>query len=597
MPLVYQKQRRRGIDGASVAKEAADFLETGFTKLKTFITSAERVSRDIFSDLSHGSITCGVCTTIVILAQSLLSSNMSDELIMDSANNLCTSLNIETPRVCHGIVAEFAPEVLTVIKQLVITPEELCGRMFDDCGTPYDPLNDWNVTFPDTPQPPPVPPTPPKEGSPTLRVLHLTDVHFDRDYKPGSNAKCGEPLCCREGVGSFADPADGAWTFGDYRSCDTPLWTLENMFATLAQNHTFDLIYWTGDVPAHNVWNQSRADQIDTINYVVSLILKYFPGKPVYPSLGNHESSPVNSFPPPYITGEHSISWLYDELATSWKHWLPQDAVESIKRGAYYTVSPYQGLRIISLNMNYCNNENWWMLLNTTDPTGELQWLIATLQKAEDIEEKVHILGHIPPGENDCLKAWSWNYYKIVSRYQNTIAGQFFGHTHKDEFEVFYDIENLQTPVGVAYIGPSVTPYTYVNMGFRFYTVDGDYGNSSYQVLDHETFYMNLTKAHIEGKITWEFEYSAKAAYNLPSIYPKDWDNLINTMTKNDTVLQQYYKFYKKSAETDRCTGDCRTSLLCQTRSGRSHDPSLCKDFFKREEDYENMLRRKPKSC
>ena len=24
----------------------------------------------------------------------------------------------------------------------------------------------------------------------------------------------------------------------------------------------FDLVYWTGDLPAHNVWNQSREDQV-----------------------------------------------------------------------------------------------------------------------------------------------------------------------------------------------------------------------------------------------------------------------------------------------------------------------------------------------
>jgi hypothetical protein len=29
---------------------------------------------------------------------------------------------------------------------------------------------------------------------------------------------------------------------------------------------------------------------------------------------------------------------------------------------------------------------------------------------------QVHIIGHIFPGGSSCLKAWSWNYYKIVNR-------------------------------------------------------------------------------------------------------------------------------------------------------------------------------------
>lgn len=31
-----------------------------------------------------------------------------------------------------------------------------------------------------------------------------------------------------------------------------------------------------------------------------------------------------------------------------------------------------------------------WLLINTTDPTGQLQWLVDTLQQSEDSKEKVH---------------------------------------------------------------------------------------------------------------------------------------------------------------------------------------------------------------
>lgn len=81
--------------------------------------------------------------------------------------------------------------------------------------------------------------------------------------------------------------------------------------------------------------------------------------------------------------------------------------------------------------------------MNSTDPATELQWLIYELQTAEFSGEKVHIIGHIPPGHSDCLKIWSRNYYAIVNRYEATITAQFFGHTHFDEFEVFYDPNDL----------------------------------------------------------------------------------------------------------------------------------------------------------
>lgn len=55
----------------------------------------------------------------------------------------------------------------------------------------------------------------------------------------------------------------------------------------------------------------------------------------------------------------------------------------------------------------------------------------------------VLFVGHIPPGQSDCLKVWSKNYYAIIDRYESTIAAQFFGHTHSDEFEVFYDVKDF----------------------------------------------------------------------------------------------------------------------------------------------------------
>ncbi|CAL1539136.1 unnamed protein product [Lymnaea stagnalis] len=584
----HQAIRQDNPDLNTVHESQSLFGGLGYKILKT--------ASNPTSELRAGKFTCLKCNIVAKVIQMLMKENTSSEDIKLAVRGVCIFFGIETPRVCQGLVEEFAPEVLTVLKNTPLSPSEVCSFVFGpECGAPYSPQSNWNVTFPPVPQPPPVYPTPPRPGSPTFRFLHLTDIHFDLDYQEGSETYCKEPLCCR---GTKVEK-NGAWRFGDYRNCDTPLWTLKDMLSTLAaENNTFDYIIWTGDLPPHNIWNQSRNDQLTVLKTLVELFLEYFPNKPVYPSLGNHESSPVNSFPPPYVQNNNSISWLYEALADGWKQWLPSDALDSVRRGAYYTVSPYAGFRIISLNMNYCNNQNWWMLLNASDPAGELQWLISTLQLAEDKGEKVHIIGHIPPGVKDCLKTWSWNYYRIVSRYQNTIAGQFFGHTHFDSFSVFYDVETLQTPVGVAYVAPSVTPFSNLNMGYRFYTVDGYYKNSSFQVVDHETFYLNLTRANLEGKITWELEYSAKASYGMSNLYPADWNKLIELMATNNTVLETYNRFYTKSRNSGSCDATCRVLRLCETRSGRSHDPDLCKKLgIKSHQDFTFLQAQQPKHC
>lgn len=540
-------------------------------------------------------LTCELCKDLIHFVQFWTQKGTTHEEIVNIATTTCIYLGIETERVCTGIVQVFQDEVLTVFDRLVVSPDEVCGILVgDSCGTPYNPLDNWNVTLPDTPKPPVMPRVLPKPGSPTVRVLHLTDIHLDSMYTPGSNAECNEPLCCRANDGKPDPGTSGAGQFGDYRDCDTPLWTLEGLFSHLqAKQDQFDYIMWTGDLPPHNVWNQTRASQTGILKSLSAMVLKYFPNKPVFPSLGNHESSPVNSFPPGFVTGNQSISWLYDTLADTWGKWLPPDTLSTISRGAYYTVSPFPGFRIVSVNMNACNNENWWLLLNTTDPDGQLTWLTKVLQSSEDKKEKVHVVGHIPPGVDDCLKAWSHNYYRIIDRYESTIVGQFFGHTHKDHYEVFYDIATLKRPTSVAYISPSVTPFSNLNMGYRIFTIDGNYSQSSWEVLDHETYILNLTEANMKiSTPTWQLEYMAKSTFNMKSLFPEDWNDLITQMKSNDTLLQLFNTYYLKSRVTSACDDKCRKSLLCGLKSGRSHSPELCDDLgFRSIHEYHTLTR------
>ena len=73
-----------------------------------------------------------------------------------------------------------------------------------------------------------------------------------------------------------------------------------------------------------------------------------------------------------------------------------------IKRG-YLQIALRKGLRLISLNTNFCNNMNFWLLINFEDPHKHLHWLYNQLLKAEFRKEKVFIIGHIAPGLSDCL--------------------------------------------------------------------------------------------------------------------------------------------------------------------------------------------------
>ena len=114
------------------------------------------------------------------------------------------------------------------------------------------------------------------------------------------------------------------------------------------------------------------------------------------------------------------------------------------------------------------------------DSSGALQWLVSVLAEAEAAGEKVHIMSHIPPGNNDCLGGWGRNYARIIERFENTVVAQFFGHTHNDQFVVFYDSQTKSRPLNVGFVTPSVTTYTGMNPAYVIYTVDGPSQEASY---------------------------------------------------------------------------------------------------------------------
>lgn len=62
-----------------------------------------------------------------------------------------------------------------------------------------------------------------------------------------------------------------------------------------------------------------------------------------------------------------------------------------------------------------------WIYVNESDPDGTMTWLVNELASAEAAGQYVHILAHIPPGNEECLEGWAKNYYRVVNRSDNLI--------------------------------------------------------------------------------------------------------------------------------------------------------------------------------
>jgi sphingomyelin phosphodiesterase len=136
---------------------------------------------------------------------------------------------------------------------------------------------------------------------------------------------------------------------------------------------------------------------------------------------------------------------------------------------------------VISINTDWFYTANKYNYINMTEPdsSGTLKWLADELQVSENNGQRVWIIGHIPIGYTGgaSLKNPSELFGQILERYSpHVIAGTFWGHWH-DEFAFNSytnngTVKDASTALMLNWVGPSLTPLSNLNSGFRMYEVD-----------------------------------------------------------------------------------------------------------------------------
>lgn len=304
----------------------------------------------------------------------------------------------------------------------------------------------------------------------------------------------------------------------------------------------------------------------------------------LYGAVGNHEASPVNEFPPPAVTKQTNATeqFMYDAVAAGLTPTLGAATAKKLdmNSGSYSVVHPGSNLKIISINTMFWMKENFWVYEKTMelDPAGVLQFLAQELEESEHCGQRAWIIGHIAPGLTDSLYDYSASFDEIVQRYHGTIASMFWGHTHRDSFEISYKNYTNQTAeeaVAVSYITSSLTP-TSGYPSFRVYSIDP----VTYDVLDFTVYYANMSLPSYQTNPTWQKLYSFKEAYGsllcppytdpFSPITPAFAHNVTVLFENNDAVFQQYYFRKQRGWGYVPCTGTCKVDEICQLRSAQS---------------------------
>ncbi|KAG0296219.1 hypothetical protein BGZ98_001063 [Dissophora globulifera] len=539
---------------------------------------------------------CDAC--VVAIAGLKDVARLSQKSVLDVGKALCPTVAKWPADVCDGLVDLYGPPLMNAILKADIKGGD--GKL-GVCPAPA--VTSGTLTFP---KPRPANISVPSPSGKLVDVLHLSDWHVDEHYTAGTEANCGSLGCCQVKTPAPTAPLNrSAASWGDY-NCDTPVKLTQDLLKFIPKVATPEFAIFTGDIPPHDIWMETQSTVRPVETHAYQTMAEGLQVPKVYPTVGNHESAPASLYPTPSSNVDNT--WLYTGLADDWSRWLPAEAVNTVKNYGAYTVSPTPGFRIISLNTNFCYTANVHLYANTKDydPFGELNWLIKQLQAAEDAGERVWVMGHLSPGMTDCLENWSALYYQVIQRYSpHVVAEQFFGHTHRDEFGLYYGPggdKNSQNAIATAWIGPSVTPYTNLNPGFRVYKVD----TQSWNIFDAETYIANLDQAPewdtLGSTPNWHLEYSARQAYgafvpvadNAP-LSASWWHEVTTVLETNNDAFQQFWTYRGKSAKLqgDCAVGsDCATNIICNLRAGKSSDAcaSSVRALKKRSDNVEAKL-------
>ncbi|KAF9543678.1 hypothetical protein EC957_000533 [Mortierella hygrophila] len=551
--------------------------------------------------------TCEDCVAALRVSREFARDSVTAAI--ELSKSMCPNITKSPADLCNGNIDKQMPVFIESVFKADFDrgdDKAICHYVTDNCPPP--PVTAGTLRFP---RPKPKVLTVPAHSGKLINVIHLSDWHVDELYEPGTEAQCDRNTCCRTfpTTNTSAPPIRAASTWGDYH-CDTPVKLTRDLMQFIKKEISdIDFGILTGDIPPHDTWLETKETVVPIEKHSYETIASFLgDGVNVYPTIGNHEVAPANLYPTEKSGG--SAQWLYNSLSSQWSPWLTPSARLQVRNnhGAYST-SPHRGFRIISLNTNFCLDDNYYLFsdLSDTDPNHELRWLISELQHAEDHNERVWIMGHGAPYQTSCLDNWSDLYYQVVLRYSpHVIAEQFFGHSHVDDFAIYYEhgneagVKNARTAVGMGWTGPSVTPYKNLNPGFRMYKID----TSSWNVFESVTYIANLDQAaQWDAKSetpNWHVEYSAREAYSpyvpLSADEPLSaaWWHNVTEAFENDPgnptgPFQEYWKRHsKQSTAYATCLANttCPQQMICALRSATGVDACVAaENGFKKRGD------------
>lgn len=161
---------------------------------------------------------CAACRTYLASLIRDRQNGRSQQDLANSANQMCRIVTPFDAQVCRGLVDLNVEALVFIIdSRPSLTATHMCALVLQgECGA-IDPAMTFSVNVNPGPAVTQSKSVSAPRQSDELRIIHLTDLHYDPHYMVGGIGPCPNPVCCRRSDGMASSPAAAAGRWGDYR--------------------------------------------------------------------------------------------------------------------------------------------------------------------------------------------------------------------------------------------------------------------------------------------------------------------------------------------------------------------------------------------
>lgn len=405
----------------------------------------------------------------------------------------------------------------------------------------------------------------------TGTFAHISDIHFN-PFDPPTLAKSLAAAEPKDWSAQFAGLGDQKMSrYGE----DTNYALLASAVAAIARTAAdADFAVVTGDFLAHNfqsmaakaIGSASTPETVDALAVTTTLFVademrRAFPGKPVFLTLGNNDSSCGDYKLDP---GGAYLAETRDTVRALAGDFVELDFDETYLAGGYYAARhptvPNTLILVVNDVLWSAEYQNACGTGGVAPAEAELAWLGDRLKRQQEAGGHVWLAHHIPIGIDPYSTAHSSAtacpakvtpflkepfasaYVGLLRQYSGTITAILSGHVHFDDYRLLLDAKG--EAVALDKIAPAISPVFGQNPGFHMFTYDRQSGLPT----DFSTIYLaNLEQAEAAEAGDWLFEYSFAKTYGQPNYSPDSVEAVWKSLAEAGPIQDTFRRLYNVS--------------------------------------------------